>query len=104
MMMPSFRSGRACYWRNHPWQRLKTQAANLLRAAVLLARLVWRVPERALRAEYLRRVSEGVVGQGRALYAAALAIAHEGVVAKHLASAYRPGKRSAAWRKIKPRC
>src|SRR5262249_20796582 len=29
--------------------------------------------------------SEGVVGQGRALYAAALAQGHEGVVAKHLA-------------------
>ena len=49
------------------------------------------------------RFSEGMVGQGMALYAAALAQGHEGVMAKHLASAYRPGKRSAAWRKIKPR-
>jgi bifunctional non-homologous end joining protein LigD len=49
------------------------------------------------------RFSEGVVGQGRALYAAALAQGHEGVMAKHLASSYRPGKRAAAWRKIKPR-
>jgi ATP-dependent DNA ligase len=32
------------------------------------------------------RFSEGVVGQGRALYAAALVQGHEGVVAKHLAS------------------
>jgi ATP-dependent DNA ligase len=47
--------------------------------------------------------SQGVVGQGRALFAAALAQGHEGVVAKHLASAYRPGRRSPAWRKIKPR-
>ena len=47
--------------------------------------------------------SAGVVGHGRALYAAALAQGHEGVVAKHLASAYQPGRRSAAWRKIKPR-
>ena len=47
--------------------------------------------------------SEGVVGQGRALYAAALAQGHEGVMAKHVASSYRPGKRAAAWRKIKPR-
>ena len=46
--------------------------------------------------------SEGVVCQGQALYAAALAQGHEGVLAKHLASSYRPGKRSAAWRKIKP--
>ena len=48
--------------------------------------------------------SEAVVGQGKALYAAALARGHEGVVAKHLASTYRPGQRSGAWRKIKPRC
>ena len=47
--------------------------------------------------------SAGVVGHGRALYAAALAQGHEGVVAKHLASPYRPGRRSAAWQKIKPR-
>jgi ATP-dependent DNA ligase len=47
--------------------------------------------------------SAGVVGAGRALYAAAVASGHEGVMAKHLASTYRPGRRSAAWRKIKPR-
>ena len=49
------------------------------------------------------RFSEGVVGQGRALYAAVVAQGHEGVMAKHLASTYRPGRRSGAWRKIKPR-
>jgi ATP-dependent DNA ligase len=48
------------------------------------------------------RFSEAVVGQGRALYAAALAHGHEGVLAKHLTSSYRPGRRSSAWRKIKP--
>ncbi len=47
--------------------------------------------------------SPGVVGAGRAFYAAALAAGQEGVVAKHLASTYRPGRRSPAWRKIKPR-
>jgi ATP-dependent DNA ligase len=36
------------------------------------------------------------------LYALALAQGHEGVVAKHLASTYRPGRRPPAWRKIKP--
>jgi ATP-dependent DNA ligase len=46
--------------------------------------------------------SEAVVGAGRALYAAVVAKGHEGVVAKHLASPYRPGRRSAAWWKIKP--
>ena len=47
--------------------------------------------------------SEGVVGQGQALYRAALALGHEGVMAKHLASSYRPGRRTPTWRKIKPR-
>jgi radical SAM superfamily enzyme YgiQ (UPF0313 family) len=48
--------GQARYWRHRPWQRLKAQAADLLRAVVLQARLLWRVPESTLRAEYLRRV------------------------------------------------
>jgi ATP-dependent DNA ligase len=48
-------------------------------------------------------LAAGVIGAGTALYAAALAQGHEGVVAKHLASPYRPGRRSPAWRKIKPR-
>ena len=46
--------------------------------------------------------SAGVVGAGKAFFAAALAQGLEGVVAKHQASAYRPGQRSATWRKIKP--
>src|SRR5262245_20713661 len=48
--------GQARYWRRHPWQRLKARAADLVRAAVLQARLLWRVPESALRGEYLRRI------------------------------------------------
>ena len=47
--------------------------------------------------------SAGVVGAGTAFYAAALAQGHEGLMAKHLASTYRPGRRSTAWRKIKPK-
>jgi ATP-dependent DNA ligase len=46
--------------------------------------------------------SAGVVGAGTAVYALALTRGHEGVVAKRLASPYRPGRRSPAWRKIKP--
>jgi ATP-dependent DNA ligase len=46
--------------------------------------------------------SAGVVGAGTALYALALAQGHEGVVAKRLASTYRPGRRSPTWQKIKP--
>ena len=49
------------------------------------------------------RLSEAVIAAGTALYAAVVAQGHEGVMAKHLASPYRPGTRSAAWRKFKPR-
>jgi ATP-dependent DNA ligase len=41
-------------------------------------------------------------GCGNALYAEAVARGQEGVMAKHLAAPYRPGRRSAACRKIKP--
>jgi ATP-dependent DNA ligase len=46
--------------------------------------------------------SAGVAGRGRAFFEAVVAQGHEGVMAKALASTYRPGQRSAAWRKIKP--
>jgi DNA ligase D-like protein (predicted ligase) len=45
--------------------------------------------------------SEGVVGCGRDFFREVVAQGHEGVVAKHLGSAYRPGQRSPAWKKIK---
>jgi ATP-dependent DNA ligase len=46
--------------------------------------------------------SAGVVGAGCAFFAEALAQGHEGVMAKRNDSVYRPGRRSPAWRKIKP--
>jgi ATP-dependent DNA ligase len=46
--------------------------------------------------------SEGVVGPGQAFFKDLVAQGQEGMMAKHLASRYRPGRRSAAWRKIKP--
>src|SRR5207253_5174769 len=46
--------------------------------------------------------SDGVVGAGRALFERAVAQGQEGVMAKHRASRYLPGRRSAAWKKIKP--
>ena len=46
--------------------------------------------------------SDGVVGYGRGFFAQVVAQGHEGVMAKHQASRYRPGRRSPAWRKIKP--
>jgi ATP-dependent DNA ligase len=49
------------------------------------------------------RFSAGVIEAGKALFEGAIAQGHEGVMAKHLASIYQPGRRSAAWRKIKPR-
>lgn len=47
-------------------------------------------------------LSEGVVGRGRDLFAAACDRGLEGVVAKRLAAPYRPGERGDAWQKIKP--
>jgi ATP-dependent DNA ligase len=47
--------------------------------------------------------SAGVIGAGAGFFQAVVAHGHEGVMAKHLSSAYRPGKRSPAWKKIKPR-
>ena len=41
--------------------------------------------------------SAGVVGTGTAFYEAVVASGHEGVMAKALASPYRPGRRSHAW-------
>jgi bifunctional non-homologous end joining protein LigD len=46
--------------------------------------------------------SDAVKGAGRAFFAQAVAQGHEGVMAKEEASSYWPGKRSRAWRKIKP--
>ena len=46
--------------------------------------------------------SAGVVGAGRRFFAEAVRQGQEGMMAKHLASRYRPGRRSAAWKKIKP--
>ena len=46
--------------------------------------------------------SPGVVGRGREFYTAAVALGHEGVVAKLLTAPYQPGRRSPAWCKIKP--
>src|SRR5262249_10504242 len=47
--------GQDRYWRRHPWPRGKARAADLLRAAVPQARLLWHAPELALRGGYLRR-------------------------------------------------
>ena len=46
--------------------------------------------------------SDGVVGAGRDFFRQVVDQGHEGVMAKHLKSRYRPGKRGQAWRKIKP--
>ncbi len=47
-------------------------------------------------------LSEGVVGRGRDLFAAACERGLEGIVAKRLNATYRPGERTDAWQKIKP--
>jgi len=52
--------------------------------------------------EPLLAFSDGVMGEGRDFFARVVAQGHEGVMAKHLDSRYQPGKRSPAWKKIKP--
>jgi bifunctional non-homologous end joining protein LigD len=47
------------------------------------------------------RLSQAVSGRGEAFFAQIKELGLEGVVAKRLASAYRPGARSPDWRKIK---
>src|SRR5207245_1103596 len=47
------------------------------------------------------RISEMARGDGRALYARALARGWEGIIAKHADSRYRSGKRTPDWRKLK---
>jgi ATP-dependent DNA ligase len=47
--------------------------------------------------------SHAVIGAGTALYQEVVAAGHEGVMAKLLNSAYRPGKRASTWKKIKSR-
>lgn len=47
-------------------------------------------------------LSEGVLGTGRAFFERVVREGHEGMMAKHLAGRYTPGRRSPAWRKIKP--
>jgi len=47
--------------------------------------------------------SEGIVGEGIALYREAEQRELEGVMAKRLASRYRPGRRTESWIKLKPR-
>jgi radical SAM superfamily enzyme YgiQ (UPF0313 family) len=51
-----FGPGRARWWRKHPWQMLKQQAANTIKAAVLFSRIMRRLPEANLRREYRRRM------------------------------------------------
>lgn len=48
------------------------------------------------------RLSDGVVGHGRELFAAACERGLEGIVGKRLSAPYRPGERDPAWQKIKP--
>lgn len=46
--------------------------------------------------------SEGAVGAARTFFTQAVAAGQEGVMAKQLASRYRPGCRCSLWKKIKP--
>lgn len=68
----------------------------LSRRREVLAEVVARLAEPPL------ALSDGVVGAGRRFFEEAVARGQEGVVAKHLAGGYAAGRRTSAWRKIKP--
>jgi len=55
-----FLSAARDYWRKHPWRRFKVLMKDVIRSAGLFARLMWRVPQTALRQEYRRRLA-GVI-------------------------------------------
>jgi radical SAM superfamily enzyme YgiQ (UPF0313 family) len=44
------------YWRRHPLHKARVKGALLAQALYILARLAWKVPDRSLRREYLRRI------------------------------------------------
>src|SRR3954454_967247 len=52
----NFSRGANRHWRRHPWQLAWAKGLFLAQALGLLARLAWRVPDPALRREYLGRV------------------------------------------------
>jgi radical SAM superfamily enzyme YgiQ (UPF0313 family) len=54
-MMP-FAPARAEFWSRHPMLRLKGQVKNVLRAAGLFARLMWRVEDADLRKRYRQEI------------------------------------------------
>jgi bifunctional non-homologous end joining protein LigD len=100
--------------RADPWSR----AACPVVSYVLFDLLCWQgqtlfqealVRRRAQLHELLLQVDEPVLvysdevqGCGREIFARAVALGHEGVMAKRRASRYQPGRRSRSWRKIKP--
>ena len=47
-------------------------------------------------------LSEGIAQFGREFFERVVAQGHEGIMAKHQSSRYLPGRRSTAWKKIKP--
>jgi ATP-dependent DNA ligase len=78
----------------HHGRSLVGQPLKMRRAVLQELLFRWREP----RVQF----SEGVVGPGRLFFEQAVRQGQEGVMAKHLASRYLPGRRSSCWLKIKP--
>jgi hypothetical protein len=51
-----FSRGAKRHWRRHPWHGAKARGVILVQALALLARLMWKLNDGALRREYLRRI------------------------------------------------
>jgi radical SAM superfamily enzyme YgiQ (UPF0313 family) len=48
------------YWRRHPWQNLKSRVRDWITGAALFFRLMWTVPDKALRSAYKSRITRAL--------------------------------------------
>jgi DNA ligase D-like protein (predicted ligase) len=98
LLPPACHQPPACYV---VFDLLFSEGQSLLQEALVRRRA--RLRELLLQVnEPVLAYSEGVTGCGREFFAGVVAQGHEGVMAKRQGSRYWPGKRSPAWRKIKP--
>ncbi len=52
----NFSPGANRYWKRHPWYGMRSKGLIMGQAFIFLARLMWKVNDRALRREYLKRI------------------------------------------------
>jgi radical SAM superfamily enzyme YgiQ (UPF0313 family) len=63
----TFGRARSQYWRRHPWQRRRVQLRQFVQTMVIIARLMRRIPDPALRRTYRRQLL-GILAARRDLF------------------------------------